>query len=89
MSFGDGGSRRDRNRDGNADFVGHGAADLSAGTVSGTGFTMSGVSFPLTLNPGQTATLTVQLRSDRGGRGERRGDADQQLVDAERHHHQP
>ena len=59
------------------------AVTVSAGTVSGTGFTISGVSFPLTLNPGQTATLTVQLRSDRGGRGERRSDADQQLVDVE------
>ncbi|MGA7651749.1 MAG: choice-of-anchor D domain-containing protein, partial [Terracidiphilus sp.] len=35
------------------------AVTVSAGTVSGTGFTISGVSFPLTLIPGQTATLTV------------------------------
>jgi hypothetical protein len=34
---------------------------ISAGTVTGAGFSMSGVSFPLTLNQGQTATLTVSF----------------------------
>ena len=34
---------------------------ISADTVSGTGFTVSGATFPLTLNPNQTATLTVQF----------------------------
>ncbi len=37
------------------------AVMVSAGSVSGTGYTISGVSFPLTLNPGQTATLTVNF----------------------------
>ena len=34
---------------------------ISAGTVTGQGFSMSGASFPLTLNQGQTATLTVHF----------------------------
>ncbi len=34
---------------------------LSAGTLTGTGFTMSGVTFPVTLNPGQSATLDLQF----------------------------
>jgi hypothetical protein len=34
---------------------------ISADTVTGAGFTVSGASFPLTLNPNQTATLTVQF----------------------------
>src|ERR1700723_209635 len=32
---------------------------ISAGTLTGAGFSMSGVNFPLTLNQGQTATLKV------------------------------
>jgi hypothetical protein len=35
------------------------ALTISAGTLTGTGFTMSGVAFPATLNPGQTATLDL------------------------------
>ena len=35
------------------------AVTVSAITVSGTGFSISGVSAPVTLNPGATATLTV------------------------------
>ena len=35
------------------------AATISGVTVSGAGFSASGLSTPLTLNPGQTATLTV------------------------------
>jgi hypothetical protein len=34
---------------------------ISAGSVSGTGFSMSGASFPLTLNSGQTATLDLEF----------------------------
>jgi hypothetical protein len=34
---------------------------ISAGTLTGAGFSMSGVNFPLTLNEGQTATLTVSF----------------------------
>jgi hypothetical protein len=40
---------------------GTGAVTVSAGTVSGTGYTISGVSFPLTLNSGQTATLEIEF----------------------------
>ena len=39
--------------------TGTGPVTVSAGSISGSGYTLSGVSFPLTLNPGQTATLTV------------------------------
>jgi hypothetical protein len=34
---------------------------ISTGTLTGTGFTMSGVTFPVTLNPGQAATLDLQF----------------------------
>jgi len=34
---------------------------ISAGTLTGTGFTMSGATFPVTLNPGQSATLDLQF----------------------------
>ena len=34
---------------------------ISSATLSGTGFTMSGTTLPVTLNPGQTASLTVQF----------------------------
>jgi Abnormal spindle-like microcephaly-assoc'd, ASPM-SPD-2-Hydin len=34
---------------------------VSSATVSGAGFTISGTSFPVTLNPAQSATLTVQF----------------------------
>ena len=34
---------------------------ISAATLTGAGFSISGVSFPLTLNQGQTATLTVSF----------------------------
>jgi hypothetical protein len=34
---------------------------VSSAIVLGTGFTVSGASFPLTLNPNQTATLSVQF----------------------------
>jgi hypothetical protein len=37
------------------------ALTLNSATLSGTGFTMTGGSFPATLNPGQTVTLTVQF----------------------------
>jgi hypothetical protein len=41
--------------------TGTSAVTVSAGTVAGTGFTVSGITFPITLNPNQTATLTVQF----------------------------
>ena len=34
---------------------------VSAATVTGTGFTVSGASFPLTLSPNQTATLSIEF----------------------------
>ena len=34
---------------------------ISAATVTGTGFTLSGATFPVTLNPGQATTLSVQF----------------------------
>jgi hypothetical protein len=34
---------------------------VSAAGVTGTGFTTSGTTFPVTLNPGQTATLNLQF----------------------------
>jgi hypothetical protein len=34
---------------------------ISAGTLTGTGFSMSGVSFPLTLNAGSTAELEIEF----------------------------
>jgi hypothetical protein len=37
------------------------ALTISAGAIAGTGFSMSGVSWPVTLNPGQTATLNIQF----------------------------
>jgi hypothetical protein len=41
--------------------TGTAAVTVNAATVSGTGFTISGGAFPVTLNPNQTATLTVQF----------------------------
>jgi hypothetical protein len=37
------------------------AVTISAATITGTGFSMTGLTFPVTLNPGQTATLTLQF----------------------------
>lgn len=34
---------------------------VTAATVAGTGFTISGISLPLTLNPNQTATISIQF----------------------------
>lgn len=34
---------------------------VRAGAVSGTGFSISGITFPLTLDPGQSATLYIQF----------------------------
>jgi len=41
--------------------TGTAAVVVSAAAVTGTGFSVSGATFPLTLNPGQTATLNVQF----------------------------
>jgi fibronectin type 3 domain-containing protein len=37
------------------------AVTVNSVTISGTGFTFSGATFPLTLNSTQTATLTIQF----------------------------
>jgi len=37
------------------------AVTVSAAKVSGTGFTVTGATFPLTLNPSQSATLSIQF----------------------------
>jgi hypothetical protein len=39
--------------------TGTAAVTISSATISGSGFSVSGATFPLTLNPGKTATLTV------------------------------
>ncbi len=41
--------------------TGTAAVTISAETLTGTGFTVSGATFPLTLNPNQTATLSVEF----------------------------
>jgi hypothetical protein len=41
---------------------GTGPLTVNAATVSGTGFTVSGANFPVTLNPKQAVTLTVQFK---------------------------
>ena len=41
--------------------TGSAAVTVSKATVTGSGFTISGVTFPITLNPNQTATLNVQF----------------------------
>lgn len=40
---------------------------VTAATISGSGFTVSGQDFPLTLSPGQTATLNVQFEPSAAG----------------------
>jgi len=41
--------------------TGTAAVTVSGATVTGTGFSVSGAAFPLTLNPGQAVTLSVQF----------------------------
>jgi hypothetical protein len=41
--------------------TGNAAVTASAASVSGAGFAISGATFPLTLNPNQTATLYIQF----------------------------
>jgi hypothetical protein len=43
------------------------AVTVSTGVLAGTGFTMSGVTFPVTLNPGQTATLDLVFNPTTAG----------------------
>ena len=40
---------------------------ISSASITGTSFSVSGMTFPKTLNPGQTATLTVQFAPLTGG----------------------
>ena len=41
--------------------TGTSSVTISAATITGAGFTVSGTTFPITLNPGQSATVNVQL----------------------------
>ena len=41
--------------------TGNAAVTIDSSSLSGTGFAASGANFPLTLNPNQTATLTLQF----------------------------
>jgi Abnormal spindle-like microcephaly-assoc'd, ASPM-SPD-2-Hydin len=41
--------------------TGTAAVTVSSASIAGSGFTVSGATFPLTLNPGQTAALSVQF----------------------------
>ncbi|HUN86508.1 MAG TPA: choice-of-anchor D domain-containing protein [Terracidiphilus sp.] len=41
--------------------TGTSAVTVNSASTGGTGFSISGVNFPITLNPGQTATLNVQF----------------------------
>jgi Abnormal spindle-like microcephaly-assoc'd, ASPM-SPD-2-Hydin len=41
--------------------VGTGPVTVNSGTLNGTGFTMSGATFPVTLNPGLAVTLDVRF----------------------------
>lgn len=47
--------------------TGSGAVHISAVSASGTGFSVSGISVPATLNPSQTATLTITFAPTAGG----------------------
>jgi hypothetical protein len=41
--------------------TGTGPVNVTSAAISGAGFTSSGITLPLTLNPGQTATLNIQF----------------------------
>jgi hypothetical protein len=41
--------------------TGNVAVTVNSATLTGTGFTMSGASFPVTLSPGQTVTLSLEF----------------------------
>jgi len=43
------------------------ALTVSSGSVTGSGFSLSGGTFPLSLNPGSTATLTIKFAPTAGG----------------------
>jgi hypothetical protein len=47
--------------------TGTGPVQVNAAAISGTGFTVSGTSFPVTLNPKQAVTLTVQFKPTTAG----------------------
>ena len=47
--------------------TGSGPVTVNSAAVSGAGFAVSGASFPLTLNPGQNAALTVQYAPTTSG----------------------
>jgi hypothetical protein len=47
--------------------TGTAAVTVNSATVTGTGYSISGVTFPLTLNAGQTATLSVAFTPSAAG----------------------
>jgi hypothetical protein len=47
--------------------TGTGAVTINSSTISGTGFTVSGATFPLTLNPSLAVTLQVKFSPTAGG----------------------
>jgi hypothetical protein len=47
--------------------TGTAAVTINSATPAGTGFSISGASFPLTLNPNQTATLTIAFNPTSAG----------------------
>lgn len=47
--------------------VGTAAVTVNSAAATGTGFSVSGVKFPITLSPGQTATLSVQFAPSTSG----------------------
>ena len=53
---------------------------INSGTLTGTGYTMSGATFPVTLNPGLAVTLEVQFDPTRGS-SDGAADHPEQLVD--------
>ena len=85
----DGGGGRDRNRVGDADFIGHSCAGPQRGDGERNRFYDFRRELPADPESWSDGHADGGLRSDRGGRGERRSDADQQLVDGNQHHHQP
>jgi hypothetical protein len=49
--------------------TGTAAVTVSSASIAGSGFTVSGATLPLTLNPGQTAALSVQFAPTAAGAG--------------------
>lgn len=61
LAFGDVGLNTPATQSVTLSSTGSSAVTVSAATISGSGFTVSGASLPVTLNPNQTVTLSVQF----------------------------